>query len=92
MLDGDIRYAREYVTTEKGHGRDEMRTYLQLPAPADLPGFTLWKGLKSIGIVTSHCIRDGKETIEVRYYISSLAVGVKQFARAVRGHWGIENA
>jgi predicted transposase YbfD/YdcC len=92
MLDGEMGDAREHVTNEKGHGRDEMRTYLQLPAPADLPGFTLWKGLKSIGIVTSHCIRDGKETIEVRYYISSLAVGVKQFARAVRGHWGIENA
>jgi len=29
-------------------------------------------------------LRDGKETIEVRYYISSLAMGVKQFARAVR--------
>jgi predicted transposase YbfD/YdcC len=91
MLDGDLECAREHVTTEKGHGREETRTYLQLPAPADLPGFTLWKGLKSIGIVTSQCLRDGKETIEVRYYISSLAVVVKQFARAVRGHWGIEN-
>ena len=52
----------------------------------------LWKGLKSIGMVTSRCLRDGKETVEVRYYISSLAVSVKQFARAVRGHWGIENS
>ena len=59
--------------------------------PRSLPGFTLWKGLKSIGLVTSRCLRDGKETVEVRYYISSLAVDVKQFARAVRGHWGIEN-
>ena len=91
QLDGDLGNAREHVTTEKGHGREETRTYLQLPAPKDLPGFTLWKGLKSIGIVTSQCIRDGKETIEIRYYISSLAVGVKRFARAVRGHWGIEN-
>ena len=41
--------------------------------------------------VTSRCLRDGKETIEIRYYISSLAMGVKRFARAVRGHWGIEN-
>jgi predicted transposase YbfD/YdcC len=90
-LDGDLGDAREHVTTEKGHGREETRTYLQLPAPKDLPGFTLWKGLNSIGIVTSQCLRDGKETIEVRYYISSLAMGVKQFARAVRGHWGIEN-
>jgi len=90
-LDGDLGNAREHVTTEKGHGREETRTYLQLPAPKDLPGYALWKGLKSIGIVTSQCLRDGKETIEIRYYISSLAMGVKQFARAVRGHWGIEN-
>ncbi len=33
----------------------------------------------------------GIETTEIRYYISSLDVGVKLFARAVRGHWGIEN-
>jgi len=90
-LDGDLDNAREHVTTEKGHGREETRTYLQLPAPKDLPGFTLWKGLKSIGIVTSQCVRNGKETIEVRYYISSLAVDVKQFAKAVRSHWSIEN-
>jgi predicted transposase YbfD/YdcC len=57
-----------------------------------LPGFALWKGLKSIGVVTSQCVRDGKEAIEVRYYISSLAVDVVRFARAVRGHWSIENA
>lgn len=91
QLDGDLANAREHVTTEKGHGRAETRTYLQLPAPKSLPGFTLWKGLMSIGVVTSLCLRDGKETVEVRYYISSLAMGVKRFARAVRGHWGIEN-
>jgi predicted transposase YbfD/YdcC len=91
QLDGDLEGASEHVTTEKGHGRQETRTYVQFPAPADLPGFGLWKGLKSIGIVTSRCIRAGEETIEVRYYISSLGVEVKRFARAVRGHWGIEN-
>jgi predicted transposase YbfD/YdcC len=91
QLEGDLPQAREHVTIEKGHGREEMRTYLQLPAPKSLPGFTPWKGLKTIGVVTSRCLRDGKETIEIRYYISSLAMGVKRFARAVRGHWGIEN-
>jgi predicted transposase YbfD/YdcC len=90
-LDRDLAIAHEHVTIEKGHGREEMRTYLQLPAPEDLPGFEQWKELKSIGIVTSQCLRDGKETIEVRYYISSLAVSVKKFAHAVRSHWGIEN-
>jgi predicted transposase YbfD/YdcC len=91
QLEGDLADARESTTREKGHGREESRTYLQLPAPTNLPGFTLWKGLKTIGMVTSVCVRDGKETIEIRYYISSLDMDVKRFARAVRGHWGIEN-
>ena len=92
QLEGDLADAQEHVTTERGHGREETRTYLQLPAPKELPGFMLWKGLKSIGLTTSCCLRDGKETIEARYYISSLGVDVKQFARAVRGHWAIENS
>jgi predicted transposase YbfD/YdcC len=92
QLEGDLAQAHEHVTIDKGHGREERRTYLQLPAPESLPGFAQWKGLKSIGVVTSCCLRDGKETIEVRYYISSLSVSVKKFAHAVRSHWSIENA
>ncbi len=91
QLEGDLADAQEHVTREKGHGREEERTYLQLPAPKNLPGFLAWKELKSIGLVTSCCLRDGKETMEVRYYISSLGLDVMRFARAVRGHWGIEN-
>jgi predicted transposase YbfD/YdcC len=92
QLEGDLAGAHEHVTNEKGHGREETRTYLQLPAPEDLPGFDQWKALKSVGVVTSCCLRDGKETIEIRYYISSRAVSVKKFAHAVRSHWGIENS
>jgi predicted transposase YbfD/YdcC len=84
--------ARRHQTKETGHGRSETRTYIQMPAPEGLPGSELWAGLRSIGVVVSECIRDGRTTDEVRYYISSLAVGVKRFARAVRGHWGIENS
>jgi predicted transposase YbfD/YdcC len=91
QLEGDLADAQEHVTKEKGHGREEERTYLQLRVPEKRPAFMAWKGLKSIGMATSCCVRDGKETIEVRYYISSLEVDVNRFARAVRGHWGIEN-
>jgi predicted transposase YbfD/YdcC len=84
--------ARRHITQEKGHGREEVRSYIQMPVPDDLRGLDLWKGLKSIGIATLACIRDGKETVETRYYISSLAVSVKLFAHAVRSHWGIENS
>jgi predicted transposase YbfD/YdcC len=88
-LEGDD--VAELVVRERGHGREEERTYLQLPVPEDLPGKSQWKDLKSIGVVTSRCLHDGKESVEVRYYISSLAVEVKRFAHAVRSHWGIEN-
>jgi predicted transposase YbfD/YdcC len=84
--------ARRHITKETGHGREEIRSYIQMPVPEDLRGLALWKGLKSIGMATLVCVRDGKETIETRYYISSLAVSVKQFAHAVRSHWGIENS
>ena len=83
---------RHHTTTETAHGRDETRCYVHLPVPSDLPNRDQWKELKSIGVAITACLRDGKETIEKRYYISSLPVGVKRFARAVRGHWGIENS
>ncbi len=85
-------HARQHTPRETGHGRDQTRCYTHLPVPGDLPNKEQWKGLKSIGVAISASVRDGKETIEKRYYISSLPVGVKRFARAVRGHWGIENS
>jgi predicted transposase YbfD/YdcC len=84
--------ARRHQTRETGHGRDETRTYIQMPVPESLPGLDPWAGLRSMGVVVSECVRDGKETVEVRYYISSLVVGVKRFAHAVRSHWGIGNS
>ncbi len=84
--------ARRHQTKGSGHGREETRTYIQMPAPEGLPGLDLWAGLKSIGVVVSECVREGKETAEVRYYISSLGVGVKRFAHAIRSHWSIENS
>ena len=83
--------ARRHLTEETGHGRHETRSYIHMPVPPTLPGLELWKGLTSIGVVTSACVRDGKETVETRYYICSLPVGVKLFAHAVRSHWGVEN-
>ena len=91
-LEGDLEDAQELTTTDRGHGREEERTYLQLPIPEALPGKADWKGLKSIGVVTSLRREGEEESIEVRYYLSSLPVGVDLFARAVRGHWSVENA
>jgi predicted transposase YbfD/YdcC len=84
--------ARRHLTKDTGHGREETRSYIHMPVPDSLTGLALWNELKSIGVATLLCVRNGKETTETRYYISSLEVGVKRFARAVRGHWGIENS
>ena len=83
---------RRLTTTDYAHGREEIRNYFHMPVPQTLTNLAEWKGLKSIGMAVSACTRDGKETVETRYYISSLPVGVKRFAHAVRSHWGIENS
>lgn len=83
--------ASQLDTKEKGHGREETRSYIQMPAPTTLPGYDRWKDMKSIGMVLHTRLCNGEETTEARYYISSLDVDVQQFAHAARGHWGIEN-
>lgn len=79
-------------TSEVGHGREAMRTYIQMPVPPNLEGAQRWPGLLSLGAAILYCIRNGKETLDIRFFISSLPVNVKQFAHAVRSHWGIENS
>ena len=83
--------ARQLFVTETLHGQTETRIYTHMSVPKDLPMLDEWAGLKSIGTVVRCYKKDGKEMSDIRYYISSLKVGVKLFARAVRGHWGIEN-
>ena len=82
---------RQHVETADKHGRAETRTYIQFPVPADLKGRAKWKKLRTIGLVIYHNVCGEKEMLDVRYYISSLRLGVKQFARSVRNHWSIEN-
>jgi len=84
---------RHHQTTEKGHGRTETRHYHLIEVPEWLtaahPQFT---GLRTLGMVFSlRQVGQGPETMETRFYISSMPLKVKAFAEAVRGHWSIEN-
>lgn len=83
--------ARKHTERLKGHGREEELVYYQLPVPDDLVGREKWKGMKTIGVVIRMSECGTNLTTDVRYYISSLGLGVKRFAACVRGHWGIEN-
>jgi predicted transposase YbfD/YdcC len=78
-------------TVERSHGRDETREYFIAEAPAALVRSGQWKDVRSIGMVTRTRVVNGEETDEIVYHVSSLPPKVKQFAKAVRGHWGIEN-
>lgn len=80
-----------HQTEERGHGREETRTYYVCPVPDDLPDGARWKKLSAIGVAINNTVRNGKETDEVRYYILSRKLSARKFAEAVRGHWSIEN-
>lgn len=90
----DVQVSRK-TTLDKGHGRIEKREYIQTN---DIEWFSekkLWKALKSIGMVRRTVIQNGKETVEISYYISSLEAPVEGecelFAKAIRKHWGVES-
>ena len=84
---------RRYESHEKGHGRVDDRYYYLAKLPDDFPLKDKWPGLKAIGMavrVAEHT--SGKQSHDVRYYITSRYLSGKKFAAAVRGHWGIENS
>lgn len=85
---------QECETQEKGHGRQEKRSYyLMRPSREWLQAHLEWKGLKTVGMVISERqVGDAKPSSEVRYFISSLTLRATEFARAVRSHWAIENS
>lgn len=78
-------------TVERGHGRVETRRYRTLGDLSGVPRSALWQAMNMIGMVESQREVEGKITQETRYYIGSIGTSVADFARATRGHWGVEN-
>ena len=78
-------------TQDQGHGRTEVRRYCVL-ATEGLLAAPNWAGLNMIGVVEAERTEHGKTSTEMRYYIGSISPRAAEFARAVRGHWGIENS
>jgi predicted transposase YbfD/YdcC len=80
-----------WETVEKDHGRLETRRYYQSVELDWFADLGKWEGLQSVGMVEATREIRGRKTTERRYYLSSLPLGVETLARAVRGHWGVEN-
>ncbi len=81
-----------HETEDSNHGRVEIRRYWTVSSLGALSELNDWPMVNSIGIVESERQIGGKNSLEFRFYISSLAGDAKQFAKAVRNHWGIENS
>lgn len=77
--------------TDKDHGRLDVRRYWITEDLSTLPKPEQWAGLRSIGMVERECIQGEKVTLEQRLFITSLPADAERFAKAVRGHWAIEN-
>ena len=91
-LEQDTNSVDVYQTTEVGHGRHETRTYVTFPPAETVDPDGLWRDLKAVGMaVTESTDTQGRCRLEARYYILSVLLSPKEFAGAVRGHWGIEN-
>ena len=82
-----------YETVEKAHNQVEKRSfYLAKVNNKKKNIFAGWAGLKGILCYEKNMynVVSGKETNEIRYYITSLS-DVVVCAEGVRGHWGVEN-
>ena len=79
-------------TLEKGHGRIETRRYWQSTHIGWFADRAEWENLHSVGVVETVREATGHPpSTERRYYLSSLPADITRFARAVRGHWSVEN-
>lgn len=78
-------------TTERGHGRTEMRECRVLAAPEWLHEGNTWRDLTSIVQVTSTRTVGDNTSEFTRYFLTSLPLDAERALRAARFHWGIEN-
>lgn len=84
-------------TTDGDHGRIESRRHAVchdvqwLLSDRRFPGEWRFADLAMIAMVEARAERDGKTTVERRYYLSSARLSARQFAAAVRAHWHVEN-
>ena len=80
------------ATCEAGHGRVETRRYWCLGQVEGVIDAEKWLGLSSMIMVASCRRHQGQNTVEQRYFISSLAPADQRLAAAIRTHWSVENS
>jgi predicted transposase YbfD/YdcC len=80
-----------YATQERGHGREEYRSYTVLHSTAGLRDAGAWAGLTTIGVCYSTRTAGDKTSEETHYFIGSRPASARTYGSVLRHHWGIEN-
>ena len=80
-----------YSTSNKSHGRNELREYFFTNCIAKLNRKHEWPGLLSVGMVKTTVISNKKKSIETRYFLSNQRKNAEYHAKIIRDHWSIEN-
>ncbi len=81
-----------YETRERGHGREEYRSYLVLHQTSGLRNAADWANVTTIGMCYCERTVNGVTCDEIRYFIGSKKAKARTYAQALRNHWGIENS
>jgi predicted transposase YbfD/YdcC len=92
-LDGDNlpQPCHTYSTEERGHGREERRSYVVVENPEGIRNHEAWAKLRVVGMCVRERVVAGKKSEEVHYFVGSRVLNAKRYGAALRGHWGIEN-
>ena len=80
-----------FCNEEKSRDRFEKREVWTTEDLDWLPQKDAWKDLKSLACLKSTRTLKGKETVEFRFYITSLPSDAWKIGHAIRSHWAIEN-
>jgi predicted transposase YbfD/YdcC len=81
-----------HETIDGNHGRREIRRYWITSEIAWSGAEADWPDLQSIAMVERIRTLGDKTETEIHFYLTSLEAKAPQFARAVRGHWSVENS
>jgi len=80
-----------YEKRERGHGREEYRSYTVLHWTEGLRNAADWEQISTIGICYSTRTIAGVSSEEIRYFIGCKKASAKVYGKALRNHWSIEN-
>jgi predicted transposase YbfD/YdcC len=80
-----------YQKAERGHGRQDSRSYVVIPDPPGIRHQHAWPKLRVVGMCLCERTVQGQTSSQVRYFIGSKKAGARYYGHVLRDHWRIEN-